>query len=94
MSKILKKCDEKRGIAENDTENRSLLGIDNTFIGPIFQAPHLFGADFTVYSATKFLGGHSDLVAGAVICDESLYPSFMFYRTILGMFLVECFCFS
>ncbi|MCC6620899.1 MAG: aminotransferase class I/II-fold pyridoxal phosphate-dependent enzyme [Deltaproteobacteria bacterium] len=40
--------------------------VDNTFLGPVFQSPLVHGVDLAVYSATKFLGGHSDLVAGAV----------------------------
>lgn len=40
--------------------------VDNTFLGPVFQSPLRFGVDLVVYSATKFLGGHSDLVAGAL----------------------------
>ncbi|MGA7281112.1 MAG: aminotransferase class I/II-fold pyridoxal phosphate-dependent enzyme [Acidimicrobiia bacterium] len=40
--------------------------VDNTFLGPYTQRPLSLGADLVVYSATKFLGGHSDLVAGAV----------------------------
>jgi len=40
--------------------------VDNTFLGPVFQSPLPFGVDLVVYSATKFLGGHSDLVAGAL----------------------------
>jgi methionine-gamma-lyase len=40
--------------------------VDNTFLGPVFQSPLENGADAAVYSATKFLGGHSDLVAGAL----------------------------
>ena len=40
--------------------------VDNTFLGPVFQSPLLPGVDLVVYSATKVLGGHSDLVAGAL----------------------------
>lgn len=42
------------------------LLVDNTFLGPVFQSPLPAGADVALYSATKFLGGHSDLVAGAI----------------------------
>lgn len=42
------------------------LLVDNTFLGPVFQSPLVAGADVAIYSATKFLGGHSDLVAGAI----------------------------
>lgn len=46
------------------------LVVDNTFLGPVFQSPLLHGADAAIYSATKFLGGHSDLVAGALTARE------------------------
>jgi methionine-gamma-lyase len=42
------------------------IAIDNTFLGPLWQAPLRHGADLVVYSLTKYVGGHSDLVAGAV----------------------------
>jgi methionine-gamma-lyase len=41
--------------------------VDNTFMGPVFQKPFLHGADIVIYSATKFIGGHSDLIAGVVL---------------------------
>jgi methionine-gamma-lyase len=44
--------------------------VDNTFLGPVFQSPLEHGADVCVYSATKFLGGHSDLVAGAITAKD------------------------
>lgn len=45
--------------------------VDNTFLGPVFQSPLRHGADVAIYSATKFLGGHSDLVAGAVTSNDA-----------------------
>jgi methionine-gamma-lyase len=45
---------------------RTLIAVDNTFLGPVFQHPFLQGADLVLYSATKFIGGHSDLPAGVV----------------------------
>jgi cystathionine gamma-synthase len=50
----------------------ALLVVDNTFATPINQRPLALGADFVVHSATKYLGGHSDLVAGAVVGPENL----------------------
>ncbi|MEO5591936.1 MAG: PLP-dependent aspartate aminotransferase family protein [Chitinophagaceae bacterium] len=47
-----------------------LLCVDNTFATPILQQPLLLGADIVVHSATKYLGGHSDLIAGCVITKE------------------------
>ncbi len=47
-------------------DKKVLLAIDNTFLGPIWQQPLKHGADLVIYSATKYIGGHSDLIAGAV----------------------------
>jgi len=44
-----------------------LIGVDNTYMGPIWQKPLQHGADLVVYSATKYLGGHSDIVAGVCL---------------------------
>ncbi len=60
------------------------LAVDNTFLGPIFQRPAQFGADFIIYSATKFLGGHSDLIAGVVTGQSHNMEAVKLYRTILG----------
>lgn len=59
--------------------------VDNTFMGPIFQKPFSLGADIVIYSATKFLGGHSDLVAGVVLAKnkEDIKP-IKVYRDITG----------
>lgn len=48
----------------------ALLVVDNTFASPILQKPLEHGADIVVHSATKYLGGHSDLVAGLVVCKS------------------------
>lgn len=47
-------------------DNKALLAVDNTFATPVNQCPIRLGADFTVQSATKYLGGHSDLTAGVL----------------------------
>ena len=52
------------GIAK---QNGVLLCVDNTFASPALQQPLLLGADIVVHSATKYLGGHSDLIAGLVV---------------------------
>ena len=46
------------------------LVVDNTYMGPVWQHPLRLGADLTVYSATKYIGGHSDLIAGVVMGKE------------------------
>lgn len=59
--------------------------VDNTFLGPVFQSPLALGADLALYSATKFLGGHSDLVAGAVTArDAELLLKVKTLRAFLG----------
>jgi cystathionine beta-lyase/cystathionine gamma-synthase len=51
--------------------NGALLGVDNTFATPYFQNPVAFGADLVAHSCTKYLGGHSDLVAGVLAMDDA-----------------------
>ncbi|MCA9624208.1 MAG: cystathionine gamma-synthase family protein [Myxococcales bacterium] len=63
---------------------RCVTAVDNTFLGPVFQRPALFGADLVIYSATKFIGGHSDLIAGVVTGERGLIDSIKLMRTILG----------
>jgi cystathionine gamma-synthase/cystathionine beta-lyase len=58
-------------LADICRDNRLLLAVDNTFLTPILQRPLELGADIVVHSATKYLGGHSDLCAGAIIARES-----------------------
>jgi methionine-gamma-lyase len=46
---------------------RPIIGCDNTLLGPVFQSPLRHGADLAIYSLTKYVGGHSDLIGGAVM---------------------------
>ena len=61
------KISDIEAIAKIAKANRCLLCVDNTFASPALQKPILLGADIVVHSATKYLGGHSDLIAGLVI---------------------------
>lgn len=61
-----------------------LTAVDNTFLGPVFQKPATLGADLVIYSATKFIGGHSDLIAGVITGPADLLKTITEYRTILG----------
>ena len=54
------------------TSSRALCAVDNTFLGPLYQSPLRHGADLVLYSATKYLGGHCDLLAGAVLGSSKL----------------------
>ncbi|MBL9027721.1 MAG: aminotransferase class I/II-fold pyridoxal phosphate-dependent enzyme [Myxococcales bacterium] len=67
------------------SDRRVPLLVDNTFLGPVFQSPLKHGADIALYSATKFLGGHSDLVAGAITAsDPALVAQVKTTRAFLG----------
>ncbi len=50
-----------------------IVAIDNTFATPYFQRPLGFGADIVVHSTTKYIGGHSDVIGGAVLTNNSQY---------------------
>ena len=60
------------------------LAVDNTYMGPLWSAPLSFGADLIIYSATKYIGGHSDLIAGAVLGNADVMQRVKVLRTFLG----------
>jgi cystathionine beta-lyase len=64
------KISDIKAIAKIAKAHSCLLCVDNTFASPALQQPLLLGADLVVHSATKYLGGHSDLIAGIVIAKE------------------------
>src|SRR5947207_1749149 len=57
-------------VARITHEAGAWLVVDNTFASPYLQQPIGFGADFVTHSATKYLGGHSDVVGGALITTD------------------------
>ncbi len=61
-----------------------LLSVDNTYLGPLWQHPLQMGADFVIYSATKYIGGHSDVIAGACLGSKELIGRIKTLRTFLG----------
>jgi len=61
------KITDIEAVARIAKSNGSLLCVDNTFASPALQQPLLLGADIVIHSATKYLGGHSDLIAGLVV---------------------------
>jgi cystathionine beta-lyase/cystathionine gamma-synthase len=68
--------------------SKPLVMVDNTFLGPVFQHPLKLGADLVLYSATKYLSGFSDLVAGAVLShDLALIEQMRGRRTMFGNIL-------
>jgi methionine-gamma-lyase len=69
---LARRASESIGSAQAE---RPPVVVDNTLLGPLFQSPLTHGADLAVYSLTKYVGGHSDLVAGAVLgTREALKP--------------------
>ena len=67
-----------------DAEDRPLIMVDNTFLGPLYQQPTLNGADISIYSLTKYIGGHSDLVAGGVVGSNKALLPIMTLRNTIG----------
>jgi methionine-gamma-lyase len=61
-----------------------LLAVDNTYMGPLWQHPLKHGADLVIYSATKYIGGHSDVIAGACLGSKELIQRVKVLRTFLG----------
>ncbi|NDF61073.1 MAG: cystathionine gamma-synthase family protein, partial [Crocinitomicaceae bacterium] len=67
------------------TEDKPVvLSVDNTYMGPIWQHPLKHGADLVLYSATKYIGGHSDVIAGACLGSKELMGRVKGLRTFLG----------
>lgn len=61
------------------------LAVDNTFASPYLQRPLQLGADFVVHSATKYLGGHSDVVGGLIVLNDSgLHERLTFHQNAVG----------
>jgi len=76
-----------RAVAEivHSHENKPLMVVDNTFATPYLQRPLELGADIVVHSMTKYLGGHSDVVGGAVIVkDKVLAEKLAFLQNAVG----------
>jgi methionine-gamma-lyase len=68
--------------------DRPLVAVDNTFLGPTFQHPLALGADLAIYSATKYLGGFSDMLGGVVLgTDPEMVARLRGTRAILGNIL-------
>ena len=66
-------------------EHKLILAVDNTFASPYLQNPLALGADLVMHSVTKYLGGHSDVVMGALITsDEKIYTDLAFIHNSCG----------
>ncbi|MDP2421522.1 PLP-dependent aspartate aminotransferase family protein [Sediminibacterium sp.] len=76
------------GIASIAKAHNCLLCVDNTFATPVLQQPLLLGADIVIHSATKYLGGHSDLIAGILVAkDEQVGARLKFFQNACGAVL-------
>ena len=64
--------------------HRPIIVCDNTLLGPVFQRPLPFGADVSVYSLTKYVGGHSDLIAGAALGSNEIMRPIRLLRGAIG----------
>jgi cystathionine beta-lyase/cystathionine gamma-synthase len=74
-----------RGLASLLLDQPALLVIDNTFASPYLQNPLALGADLVLHSTTKYLGGHSDVVGGAVVGnDPAIYETLKFHQNAAG----------
>lgn len=83
----LKICDIQR-ISELAHKYNTLVVVDNTFASPALQQPFELGADIIIHSATKYLGGHSDLIAGLVVCKtQELGEKIKFIQNATGAVL-------
>ena len=72
----------------------ALLGVDNTFATPVLTRPLELGADIVMHSATKYLGGHSDVLGGAlIVADETLFDRLYFVQNATGAVLSPFDCF-
>jgi len=77
--------DARRFADAHSTQDHHVpVAVDNTFLGPIWQHPLEHGADIVLYSATKYIGGHSDLIAGAALGSHDIVTRIGEFRTILG----------
>ncbi|MCF6359773.1 MAG: cystathionine gamma-synthase family protein [Cyclobacteriaceae bacterium] len=79
----IKMCSEVATHFSTD-EHKTYVAVDNTYMGPLWSHPLQIGADMVLYSATKYIGGHSDLIAGAVSGHAEAMQRVKILRTFLG----------
>ncbi|MBA1157896.1 cystathionine gamma-synthase family protein [Microvirga mediterraneensis] len=78
---LIKRIADEIGQAQG---HRPVVICDNTLLGPLFQKPLEDGADISVYSLTKYVGGHSDLIAGAALGSKDLMKTVRLLRSAIG----------
>lgn len=72
-------------ISKLSHKNNALVVVDNTFATPFFQKPLLLGTDIVVHSTTKYINGHSDIIGGAVILNDSeIHKKILFTQKSVG----------
>jgi cystathionine beta-lyase len=82
------KISDIEAIAKVAKASNCLLCVDNTFASPVLQQPIPLGADIVIHSATKYLGGHSDLIAGLVVTkDKELGDKIKYIQNACGAIL-------
>ncbi len=79
----IRRCVE-RARSLGTPDKNVLVAVDNTYMGPLWQHPLKLGADLVLYSATKYIGGHSDVIAGACLGSHELIARVKGMRTFLG----------
>ncbi|MEK6675339.1 MAG: PLP-dependent transferase [Planctomycetota bacterium] len=81
----LLRCLDIAAIAKIAHAAGAKLAVDNTFATPVLQVPIALGADYVIHSTTKYIGGHSDVIGGAVITkDDALMERIAFLQNALG----------
>lgn len=81
----LLKLTDLAAVSERINREGIVTVVDNTFMSPYFQNPLQYGADVVVHSTTKYIGGHSDVVGGAIMAnDQELYEKIKFHQNALG----------
>lgn len=84
----LLKITDLREASKLAKEHNLLMVVDNTFASPYFQRPLEFGADIVIHSATKFLGGHSDVVGGAAVTsNDAIHERLAYSQNAMGAVL-------
>jgi methionine-gamma-lyase len=78
---MVRRVAEMIGQAQGHTP---IVACDNTLLGPVFQRPIEHGADLSLYSLTKYVGGHSDLIAGAALGSKALMKDVKALRGAIG----------
>ncbi len=76
-----------KAISKIAHKHRAVVCVDNTFATPVNQNPLLLGADVVVHSATKYLGGHSDITAGALMGSKKILEPVLSWRKNLGQMI-------